>query len=214
MGHNVEYGHKFLPNGENAVEDIFIFLYHRFGHRWKGLCMSSEGHVFGVEVVDNLPDAVERFGGLRYKDNAVLHDTISKMYPSGYRVCIVPYLTSVSFAPLQEALQRKAALGLAQVAKLPEPAPQTAPALPLPIFTDKALALFVFDYENYRGEVGRRTVIPKGMSFGSTEYHTEPQWLLDAWDVDKQADRTFAFSGIYPKGTFKWLDFQPPTVER
>lgn len=47
-------------------------------------------------------------------------------------------------------------------------------------------------YTNYRGETAKRTITPKRVWFGSTEWHTEPQWLLTAYDHDKQADRDFA----------------------
>jgi hypothetical protein len=53
-------------------------------------------------------------------------------------------------------------------------------------------ALWVISYTNYRGETSVRRIIPKSVRFGSTEWHPEPQWLLLAWDDDKQADREFA----------------------
>lgn len=33
-------------------------------------------------------------------------------------------------------------------------------------------------YRNWRGEVAERTIIPRRVWFGSTEWHPEPQWLL------------------------------------
>ena len=47
-------------------------------------------------------------------------------------------------------------------------------------------------YRNYRGEVGRRTIIPLAIWFGHTEFHPDPQWLLTAFDVEKKAQRDFA----------------------
>jgi len=47
-------------------------------------------------------------------------------------------------------------------------------------------------YRNYRGEVSTRTIEPKRLWLGSTEWHPEVQLLLDAHDCDKSADRTFA----------------------
>lgn len=47
-------------------------------------------------------------------------------------------------------------------------------------------------YRNYRGEVSERTITPKNIWFGATEWHPEPQWLLTAYDHDKQADRDFS----------------------
>lgn len=58
----------------------------------------------------------------------------------------------------------------------------------------------VVAYRNYRGEVAVRTFYPRRLWFGSTEYHPEEQWLLDVWDVDKDAERTYALAGfVNPK---------------
>ena len=51
-------------------------------------------------------------------------------------------------------------------------------------------------YTNYRGETSRRKIVPSALRFGATEYHPQPQWLLDAYDVGKQAERTFAMLDI------------------
>lgn len=51
-------------------------------------------------------------------------------------------------------------------------------------------------YTNYRGETAERQIVPAKLWFGSTEYHPEKQWLLDAFDVDKNAERTFAVKDI------------------
>ena len=47
-------------------------------------------------------------------------------------------------------------------------------------------------YTNYRNETSRRTLTPKYVYFGSTEWHPHPQWLLRAFDHDKQEERDFA----------------------
>ena len=47
-------------------------------------------------------------------------------------------------------------------------------------------------YTNWKGETAQRRIIPHRIWWGSTEWHPEPQWLLTALDVDKQADRDFA----------------------
>lgn len=51
-------------------------------------------------------------------------------------------------------------------------------------------------YTNWRGETAPRTIIPRDLTFGATSWHPEPQWLLDAWDVGKGAERTFALRDI------------------
>ncbi len=47
-------------------------------------------------------------------------------------------------------------------------------------------------YKNWRGEVSSRKIVPKALWFGTTEWHPHPQWLLNAFDVEKQALRSFA----------------------
>ena len=49
-------------------------------------------------------------------------------------------------------------------------------------------------YRNWRGEIGQRTIEPKQVFFGSTDWHPDPGWLLEAWDCDKQALRDFALA--------------------
>lgn len=52
-------------------------------------------------------------------------------------------------------------------------------------------------YRNWRGEVAIRTIVPIRMIWGATEWHPEKQqWLLQAVDQDKQAERTFAVVDI------------------
>ncbi len=53
-------------------------------------------------------------------------------------------------------------------------------------------------YTNYRGETALRTIVPKSVRFGSTEWHPEPQWLLLAFDTDKKADREFGIIERFP----------------
>lgn len=51
-------------------------------------------------------------------------------------------------------------------------------------------------YRNWEGKVRGRLVRPKRMFFGSNEWHKEPQWLLEALDLEKNETRFFAMSGI------------------
>ncbi len=51
-------------------------------------------------------------------------------------------------------------------------------------------------YINYRGEKGWRRIQPLNIWFGSTEWHPERQWLIDAIDLEKKATRSFALSDI------------------
>lgn len=53
-----------------------------------------------------------------------------------------------------------------------------------------------FTYRNWRGEVAQRVVRPIAIRFGATEYHPRPQWLMQAFDLEKQAVRDFAMSDL------------------
>ena len=41
-----------------------------------------------------------------------------------------------------------------------------------------------------------RRVRPIELWYGKTEWHPEEQWLLKAWDLDKDAERNFAWKDI------------------
>jgi predicted DNA-binding transcriptional regulator YafY len=56
--------------------------------------------------------------------------------------------------------------------------------------------ILTIHYTNHRGESGMRRIVPSAIRFGRTEWHTREQYLIDAFDVDKQAMRTFAVAEI------------------
>lgn len=51
-------------------------------------------------------------------------------------------------------------------------------------------------YKNHRGEIADRNIYPMSIEFKAAEWHPEPQWLLEAWDIDKSAERSFAVKDI------------------
>jgi predicted DNA-binding transcriptional regulator YafY len=51
-------------------------------------------------------------------------------------------------------------------------------------------------YTNHRGETSVRRIVPKRIWFGKTAWHPEEQWILNAFDVDRGADRGFAMKGV------------------
>ena len=53
-----------------------------------------------------------------------------------------------------------------------------------------------FEYTNYKGETKIREVHPKGLKFGVTPHISEPEWLLEALDLKKNADRCFVLNNI------------------
>lgn len=54
----------------------------------------------------------------------------------------------------------------------------------------------IFEYKNWKGETSMRTVIPSEIWYGHTDYHTNDQWMLKAWDVDKEDTRDFVVKDI------------------
>lgn len=59
-----------------------------------------------------------------------------------------------------------------------------------------AESVITFDYVNWKGEKAHRRAIVKGFYYGNTEYHPEAQWLLEAYDLDKDEDRVFAMKDM------------------
>ena len=56
--------------------------------------------------------------------------------------------------------------------------------------------IYEFTYTNWKGVTRTRRAQFWFLWWGSTEHHSEPQWLIDAWDVEKDDDRTFALADI------------------
>ena len=53
-----------------------------------------------------------------------------------------------------------------------------------------------FIYTNHRGLLSTRMVKPISVNFRSSEWHPIEQWLMLAFDYDKQAEREFAMRDI------------------
>lgn len=53
-----------------------------------------------------------------------------------------------------------------------------------------------FVYRNWRGEEGRRSVLPLYVWHGTTRWHPESQWFLRAFDIDRGEQRDFAMNDI------------------
>jgi len=53
-----------------------------------------------------------------------------------------------------------------------------------------------FTYTNWKGATKTRRALFSGLSWGCNEYHPEPQFLIDGYDLDKESPRTFALRDI------------------
>lgn len=51
-------------------------------------------------------------------------------------------------------------------------------------------------YINWKGVPKVVTVKPRKWFFGSTQWHPTPQYLMEAWDVEKGEMRVYAMEGI------------------
>lgn len=49
-------------------------------------------------------------------------------------------------------------------------------------------------YTNWRGETSMRLITPVRTFWGSNKYHAQPQWLMDVYDHEKMAMRTYALA--------------------
>lgn len=59
--------------------------------------------------------------------------------------------------------------------------------------------IVTIDYTNWRKERRLRKIVPVAITFGSNDYHPEPQWLLLAKDQEKDEKviKTFAMNRIH-----------------
>lgn len=64
------------------------------------------------------------------------------------------------------------------------------------MFEVKMGSFIKFGYTNWEGIVNYRTVEIKSIYYGFTEYHQQNQWLMKAWDFDKNAIRVFAMNDM------------------
>lgn len=57
----------------------------------------------------------------------------------------------------------------------------------------------VIDYTNHRGERRERRIIPNArtLRFIATDHHPKLQWVFDAWDVERNVERTFALRNVH-----------------
>ena len=57
-------------------------------------------------------------------------------------------------------------------------------------------------YINYKGQQAWRKVIPLGTAFKSSEWHNggKPTWIMECWDLEKEAMRDFEMVSILEVG--------------
>ena len=55
----------------------------------------------------------------------------------------------------------------------------------------------VIDYTNHESVRRERTIIPHQISFNRTPYHPDPQWIMEATDVERNVVRRFAMKDVH-----------------
>jgi predicted DNA-binding transcriptional regulator YafY len=70
----------------------------------------------------------------------------------------------------------------------------------------KAEPTISFIYRNWRGEIRERTVTPRRVWFGRTDWHPAEQWFIEAADSENGELRDFAVADI--------LSFEPERYRR
>jgi predicted DNA-binding transcriptional regulator YafY len=63
-------------------------------------------------------------------------------------------------------------------------------------------------YTNWENKTAIRHILPQKLWFGHNEWHKEDQWILTAWDLDKDAERTFPMNEIH-----YWYTEEQKTVD-
>jgi len=60
-------------------------------------------------------------------------------------------------------------------------------------------AIVIIDYTNHRSERRERQIIPcpQTLRFAETPHHKPAQWVFNAWDVERDVERTFALKDVH-----------------
>lgn len=53
-----------------------------------------------------------------------------------------------------------------------------------------------FTYTNYRGVTTERRVVPIDLRWEASQWHPQEQWVLHAYDLDREVIRNFAMKDI------------------
>lgn len=116
---------------------------------------------------------------------------------------VISTLRAIGFAKVTPGMVERAILrwGSANEAPTPESVASESDGRLVEAETAEAAPPLQFDYVNWRGTPGRRRVRPTGVRYGVTEWEQEPGWLLNAYDLDKQAMRTFSLARVRLVGT-------------
>lgn len=167
-----------LERGASTVEDTRLLLEFVDHYRSRVNEVASEGHRAAAKLWKELSDY--RF------THALAREVVD---PEGHGL----HYSGCDTALAAESAEAAARIRTRVVARCSELRSVFPPRLTDALTKGRSLR---FNYTNYAGENRDRTVLPIRLRFGSNEWHTTPQWLLHAIDLEKNVERTFALSGI------------------
>jgi predicted DNA-binding transcriptional regulator YafY len=72
--------------------------------------------------------------------------------------------------------------------------------VPVEVVYNNQLKTVEIVYTNWEKKTSVRKILPRNIFFGPTKYHLAPQWILEAFDVNKQEVRFFAMKDIIKWG--------------
>lgn len=145
-------------------------------------CETGSGVTIDVAATD------ASAGGWRAVAAALLEDVISSLgIVAALRARLGERLTDAELSGLERACSLRASVGGLDRPDAPRPADDAAAARGTTIR---------FRYTNHRGESEEREVTPIRVRFGTSPHHNDPSWLMDAYDHNRRAVRSFLLSGM------------------
>lgn len=145
----------------------------------------------GFDVIFDVVALEAPGGGRRAVAAALLEDVVSCLGTvAALRARLGERMTAAELSALERACSLRSSLGGLDRADAQPSEASVAEAAPAPGTTIR------FRYTNHRGETEDREVTPIRIRFGTSEHHREPSWLMDAYDHNRRAVRSFLVSGM------------------
>lgn len=126
-------------------------------------------------------------GGWRHVAAALLEDVVSCLGTvAALRARLGERLTGAEAVALERACSFRSSVG--GLVRADEARPDGGDSGGVPTVR--------FRYTNHRGESEEREVTPIRVRFGTSPHHNDPSWLMDAYDHNRRAVRSFLLSGM------------------
>lgn len=66
--------------------------------------------------------------------------------------------------------------------------------------------VYTFEFTNHRNEVGKRIIFARALKWGATPWHTDIQFFLEGFDLEKQEIRQFPLERIKVRSFRRFTD--------